>query len=59
MEVGSVSGGSLAQSTQANSQREVTRNDQQQRQAEVETTAPQESTSQSGGRVGSLVDVTV
>jgi hypothetical protein len=59
VEIGSVGGGSLAQSAQANTQQEVRRVDQQQRQAELETPAPQESAPQPGQRVGSLVDVSV
>lgn len=59
VDVGSVSSGSLAQSTQANSQQEVRRNDQQQTQAELETPAPQENSPQPGQRIGSLVDTQV
>jgi hypothetical protein len=60
VEVGSVSAGSLAQSTQANSQQEVSRsNQQQQRQAELEIPASEQSSPQSGQRVGSVVDLSV
>ena len=59
MEIGSVGGSTIAQSAQANTQQEVRRNDQQQRQAELETPAPQESAPQPGQRVGSLVDLSV
>jgi len=59
VEVGSVSAGSLAQRTQANSQQEVSRSNQQQRQAELETPSSEQSSPPPEQRIGSVVNVSV
>ena len=60
MEVGSVSAGSLAQRTQANSQPDVSRsNQQQQRQAVLETPSSEQSSPPPEQRIGSVVDVSI
>lgn len=59
MEVGSLTGSAIAQSNQQPVAQQVTRNDQVQRQAELESPAPQANTPQPGERVGSIVNTQV
>ena len=59
MEVGSLGGAVLAQSNQIAAPQQVSRNDQPQRQAELESPAPQQNSPQPGQRVGSIIDTQV
>ena len=59
MEVRSLGGPVSAQANQVAPSQQVSRNDQPQRQAELESPAPQENAPQAGQRVGSIVDIQV
>ena len=59
MEVGSLSGAALAQSNQVAAPQQVSRNEEPQRQVELETPASQANTPQHGERVGSIINTQV
>ncbi|MFT5675832.1 MAG: hypothetical protein ACI808_001764 [Paraglaciecola sp.] len=59
MEVGSLSGPVLAQGNQIAASQQVSRNEEPQRQVELETPASQQNAPQSGERVGSIINTQV